>query len=41
MHPTRNRGGADLDKLGDVDLIDLRLFVDEWLYRCPLDWPLK
>jgi hypothetical protein len=34
-------GGADLDQLGDVDLIDLRLFVNEWLYWCPLDWPLK
>ena len=33
--------GADLDYLGDVDLIDFGLFVDEWLYYCPYDWPLK
>jgi hypothetical protein len=32
---------ADLDQLGDVDLLDLRLFVDEWLYFCPYDWALK
>lgn len=34
-------GGADLNLLGDVDLIDFGLFVDEWLYYCPLGWPLK
>ena len=34
-------GGADLDYLGDVDSVDLGLFVDEWLYYCPLDWPLR
>ena len=34
-------GGADLDYLGDVDLIDFGLFVEEWLYYCPYDWPLK
>jgi hypothetical protein len=34
-------GGADLDQLGDVDWADLRLFVEEWLYWCPYDWPLK
>jgi len=34
-------GGADLDQLGDVDLIDFGLFVEEWLYYCPYDWPLK
>jgi len=34
-------GGADLDQLGDVDGTDLGLFVDEWLYYCPYDWPLK
>lgn len=33
--------GADLNYLGDVDLIDFGLFVEEWLYYCPLDWPLK
>ncbi len=26
---------------GDVDLADLRLFVDEWLCYCPQGWPLK
>lgn len=35
-------GGADLDQLGDVDTIDLRLFVNEWLYyRCSYNWPLR
>jgi len=34
-------GGADLNHLGDVDLIDFGLFVDEWLYYCPYGWPLK
>ena len=34
-------GGADLDQLGDVDGTDLGLFVDEWLYWCPYNWPLK
>ncbi len=34
-------GGADLDQLGDVDGVDLGLFVQEWLYWCPYDWPLK
>jgi hypothetical protein len=34
-------GGADLNLLGDVDLIDFGLFVEEWLYYCPYDWPLK
>jgi hypothetical protein len=34
-------GGADLNKLGDVDEVDLDLFVDEWLYYCAPDWPLK
>lgn len=33
--------GADLNQLGDVNEVDLGLFVDEWLYYCPLDWPLK
>lgn len=33
--------GADLNYLGDVDLIDFGLFVNEWLYYCPYDWPLK
>jgi len=34
-------GGADLDHMNDVDSNDLKLFVDEWLYYCPLGWPLK
>ncbi len=34
-------GGADLDYLGDVDSVDLGLFVDEWLNWCPAGWPLK
>jgi hypothetical protein len=39
--------GSDLpaDLYKDVDDIvnyhDLRLFVDEWLYSCPYNWPLK
>ncbi|UCF43351.1 MAG: hypothetical protein JSV99_12425 [Planctomycetota bacterium] len=33
--------GADLDQMGDVDGVDLGLFVQEWLYWCPYDWPLK
>ncbi len=32
---------GDLDEDDDVDLIDLGLFVDEWLYSCPYNWPLK
>ncbi len=34
-------GGADLDQIDDVDLVDLNLFADEWLFCCPTDWPLK
>jgi len=34
-------GGADLNYLGDVDLVDFGLFVEEWLYYCPYGWPLK
>jgi hypothetical protein len=26
---------------GDVDLVDLRLFVEEWLCYCPQGWLLK
>ena len=33
--------GADLDNLGSVDFLDLELFVYDWLYYCPLDWPLR
>ena len=32
---------ADLYEDNIVDFLDLKLFVDEWLYYCPLDWPLK
>jgi hypothetical protein len=31
---------ADLDTDGDVDLNDLKLFVDVWLCTCPYNWPL-
>jgi hypothetical protein len=34
-------GGADLNLLGDVDLVDFGLFVEEWLYYCPYNWPLR
>jgi len=32
---------GDLDGDLDVDWVDLRRFVDEWLYSCPHDWPLR
>jgi riboflavin biosynthesis pyrimidine reductase len=32
---------ADLYEDDIVDELDLKLFVYEWLYYCPLDWPLK
>ena len=32
---------ADLYEDNFVDLLDLELFVYEWLYYCPLDWPLR
>lgn len=32
---------ADLYEDNIVDFFDLELFVDYWLYYCPLDWPLK
>ena len=34
---------ADLYKDEDniVNWLDLKLFVDEWLYSCPVGWPLK
>lgn len=34
---------ADLyeDEYDIVDEHDLRVFVDEWLYYCPYDWPLR
>jgi hypothetical protein len=33
--------GADLNQLNGVNKVDLRLFVQEWLCYCPVDWPLK
>ena len=32
---------GDLDADLDVDFFDLELFVYEWLYYCPEDWPLR
>ncbi len=32
---------ADLYEDDFVDLLDLELFVYEWLYYCPYDWPLR
>jgi hypothetical protein len=32
---------ADLYEDDKVDYFDLKLFVDEWLYYCPYDWPLR
>jgi len=34
-------GGADLDRLGDVDFVDLGLVFDEWLNPCPVNWSLR
>jgi hypothetical protein len=34
-------GGADLDRLGDVNAADLDLFTDYWLSSCPGDWLLE
>jgi hypothetical protein len=33
--------GADLDHLGDVDMIDLRILSQQWLDACPQGWPLQ
>ena len=32
---------ADLYEDNIVNLRDLKVFVDEWLYWCPYNWPLK
>ena len=32
---------ADLYEDNTVDLLDLKLFVDEWLCTCPYNWPLR
>jgi hypothetical protein len=34
-------GGADLNQLGDINSVDLGLFVDEWLDDCPYNWSLR
>ena len=31
---------ADLDKDDDVDVVDLGMFTEEWLKKCPPGWPL-
>ena len=33
--------GADLNKLNDVDIIDLGILASEWLNVCPSNWLLK
>jgi hypothetical protein len=32
---------ADLYEDGVVNLLDLKVFVDEWLLCCPYNWPLR
>ena len=32
-------GGADLNHLNDVDIVDLTILAGEWLNVCPVDWP--
>jgi hypothetical protein len=32
---------ADLYEDNIVNLLDLKLFVDEWLCTCPYNWPLR
>lgn len=34
-------GGADLVPNGIVDVNDLQMFTDYWLYSCPANWPWK
>ncbi len=34
-------GGADLDHLNDVDIVDLTLLANEWLNICPAGWLLQ
>jgi len=34
-------GGADLNHLEGVNWTDLDWFTDDWLLRCPYNWPLK
>ena len=33
--------GTDLPADLIVNWLDLGVFVDEWLYYCPYDWPLR
>ena len=33
-------GGADLNQLNDVDIVDLGILANEWLDVCPFGWPL-
>jgi len=41
-HPRNNWcDGADLDRLGDVNMIDMRILSQQWLSACPEDWLLK
>ena len=30
--------GADLNQLNDVDIVDLMILANEWLYVCPFPW---
>lgn len=32
---------ADLYEDNIIDLLDLKLFIDDWLYYCPYNWPLR
>jgi len=32
---------ADLYKDEIVNSLDLQMFVENWLYYCPYNWPLK
>ena len=34
-------GGADLNRLDDVNITDLTILANQWLNICPIDWPLK
>jgi hypothetical protein len=33
-------GGADLDQLDDVTIVDLGILANQWLNICPFGWPL-
>ena len=32
---------ADIDGSGTVDLADFEMFAYEWLFYCPIGWPLR